>query len=444
MAYGGIYDHIGGGFSRYSVDERWHVPHFEKMLYDNAQLVSLYADAYLITKETLFKEVIAETLEFVNRELTGTEGNFYSSLDADSINNEDRLEEGAYYVWDEDTLKSLLKTDYDLFSDYYNINVFGHWEHGNYVLIRTVDGVSFLKKHRLTSEALSHKKQLWKTELLKERNHRNRPRLDDKSLASWNAMMLKGYVDAFRVLNETTYLEVALKNAEFIISKMMKADGGLYHNYKNGQSTINGFLEDYACTIAAFLALYEQTLDTTWLLISRDLANYAIDHFFDDRSKMFFFTSDEDTQLISRSIEYMDNVIPASNSIMAKNLFLLSHHFENERFLDISKAMLNNVKPQIDGYASGYSNWLDLMLNFANPFYEVVIVGEKALEKVHELNQSYNPNTLIAGSIEEQSLPLLQNRYVENETYLYICMDKTCHLPVTNVEDALQKLKHPS
>jgi uncharacterized protein YyaL (SSP411 family) len=442
MAYGGVFDQIGGGFSRYSVDDKWHVPHFEKMLYDNGQLVSLYADAYLITKNELYKEVIIETLKFVESELTGKEGNFFSSLDADSNNREGKLEEGAYYVWQKEELKSILLEDYDMFSDYYNINNYGFWEHNNYVLIRTENDSTFLKKHKITHEEFSNKKNLWKQRLLKERNKRQKPRLDDKTLTSWNALMLKGYVDAYRVLKDPIYLENAIKNADFITKKQMREDGGLNHNYKDGKSTVNGFLEDYAATIDAFIVLYEQTLNTKWLFTARDLTNYTFDHFFDDHSKMFFFTSNSDADLVSRSIEYRDNVIPASNSVMAKNLFRLSHYFDNEHYAKTAKTMLNNVHPEIQEYASGYSNWLDLMLNYTEPFYEVAVIGKDVQKKVSAFNNYYIPNKIFVGSIKDESLPLLENRFVEDQTLIYICVNKACKLPVSKVDEAIKLLKN--
>ena len=442
MAYGGVYDQLGGGFSRYSVDTIWHVPHFEKMLYDNAQLVSLYSDAYLNTKIPLYKDVVTETLAFVEQEMMTENGAFYSSYDADSNTKDGKLEEGAYYVWQEEELKSALNEDFHLFSDYYNINDYGFWEHNNYVLIRKIDDQSFIKKHNITSEVLSNKKKTWKQTLLKLRDFRSKPRLDDKSLTSWNALMLKGFVDAYKVFGDNHYLEIALKNTQFIIGNQYREDGGLFHSYKNGKSTINGYLEDYATTIEAFLSLYEQTLNDTWLITARDLANYVFDHFQDDNSKMFYFTSDEDDSLVSRSIEYMDNVIPASNSIMAKNLFKLSHYFDNAHFSKTATTMLNNVKPEIINYASGNSNWLDLMLNYTFPFYEVAIVGNDVSSKLSELNTFYIPNKLIAGSNKENSFPLLKNRYQENKTLIYVCVDNSCKLPVSEVDEALALLKN--
>ena len=441
MAFGGIFDHVGGGFSRYSVDTKWHVPHFEKMLYDNAQLVSLYADAYLLTNKALYKEVIEETLEFIAAEMTNEEGAFYSSLDADSNNAKGELEEGAFYVWTREELETVLKEDFPLFSDYYSINDYGLWEHGNYVLIRQRDDSELIEKYNLDAVQLQEKKELWKAKLNDLRNNRDKPRLDDKSLTSWNALMIKGYTDAYRVLNRKEYLVSALKNANFILQKQLRPDGGLYHTYKDGKSTINGYLEDYAATIAAFLSLYESTLDRKWLDASRDLANYTFDHFFDEKSRMFFFTSDDDPSLVTRSIEYRDNVIPGSNSIMANNLFRLAHYFDNAYFANAAEIMLNNVKPEMQTYPSGFSNWLDLMLNYTNPFYEVAIVGTEAEEKISELNRSYLPNTLIAGSTQSSNMPLLENRFNPEDTYIYVCVNKACKLPVTQVDQALKLIE---
>lgn len=441
IAFGGVFDHVGGGFSRYSVDDKWHVPHFEKMLYDNAQLVSLYSDAYLITKNPLYKDVVFETLEFVKRELTDTNGTFYSSLDADSTTPSGELEEGAFYVWQEEELKKLLGDDFQHFANYYNINDYGLWEQNNYVLIRKDSDEVFSKKYEISVDEITKKKATWKKLLLKERAKRSRPRLDDKVLTSWNALMLNGYVDAYRVFDDVQFLNTAIKNAEFILNTQIKEDGGLYHNFKDGKSTINGYLEDYATVIDAYLSLYENTLDEKWLTTSRNLANYAFDHFFNDTSKMFYFTSDEDTKLVARSTEYRDNVIASSNSIMAKNLLRLSHYFDNEAYAETAKTMLHNVVPEIAEYPSTFSNWLDLMLNYTNNYYEVAIVGTDVTKKIKALNSYYLPNKLIIGSDSENNLPLLQNRFVEGKTLIYVCVNKACKLPVEEVEKAVTFIK---
>jgi uncharacterized protein YyaL (SSP411 family) len=437
IAFGGVFDHVGGGFSRYSVDDKWHVPHFEKMLYDNAQLVSLYSDAYLITKNPLYKEVVFETLEFVKRELTNTNGTFYSSLDADSKTKTGELEEGAFYVWQVEDLKRLLAEDFYLFADYYNVNSYGLWEDNNYVLIRSDSDTVFNKKHSISINELNKKKSVWKTILLKERAKRDRPRLDDKVLTSWNALMIKAYTDAYRVFGNQEFLDAAMTNAEFILKTQTKEDGGLYHNFKESKSTINGYLEDYAAVVEAFLNLYENTLDEKWLTASRSYTNYAYDHFFDDTNKMFYFTSNEDAKLVSRNTEYRDNVIASSNSIMAKNLLKLSHYFDNEAYAETSKTMLHNVMPEIAEYPSTFSNWLDLMLNYTNNYYEVAIVGSEVDEKIKSLNAYYLPNKLIVGSKKDNDLPLLKNRFVEGRTLIYVCVNKACKLPVSEVDKAV-------
>ncbi|MFK5959284.1 MAG: thioredoxin domain-containing protein [Lutibacter sp.] len=441
MSFGGMYDQIGGGFARYSTDQKWHVPHFEKMLYDNGQLVSLYAEAYQATKNNLYKKTVYQTLEFIERELTNNEGAFYSSLDADSNNPKGKLEEGAYYVWTKEELKTILANDFELFSDYFNVNHYGFWEHDNYVLIRKDTASKIAKKHAISISELEEKVVFWKKTLLKERAKKNKPRLDDKSLTSWNALMLKGYIDAYKVFNEQHFLDVAIKNATFIYTKQLQENGNLNHNFKNGKSTINGYLEDYATVIDAYISLYEATFNELWLNTAKQLTDYTFDHFYDLESNMFFFTSNKDPNLITRKMEVEDNVIPASNSIMAKNLFKLSHYYSNSYYLKISKQMLNNVKDRTLQYGSGHSNWLQLMADYSGDYYEVAISGKDAKNKLIEINKNYIPNKLIAGSAKKSNIPLMEGRYNEDETLIYICVDGACQLPVNETEKALNQLK---
>jgi len=441
MALGGIFDQVGGGFARYSTDKKWHIPHFEKMLYDNAQLVSLYSDAYLISKNELYKETVYRTLEFIKRELTSKEGAFYSSLDADSNNKRNKLEEGAFYTWNKEDLKDLIANDFSLFSDYYNINSYGFWEENKYNLIRTLTNDEFSVKHNLSKKELKTKVSNWQTTLLKEREKRERPRLDDKSLTSWNALMLKGYLDAYRVFDEQQFLNIAIKNANFIKNTQVRKDGGLNHNYKNGKSNINGYLEDYATVIDAYISLYELTLNQEWLDIAKNLADYCYVHFYNKELEMFYFTSDEDKNLIARKMEINDNVIPASNSILANSLFKLGLYFEDSSYKKTSKQMLNNVILNIENYGSGYSNWLQLYSNFTGNFYEIAIVGKNAPKKIKKLNQIYIPNKIIAGSTSASEEPLLKNRFSKNKTLIYVCLEGTCKLPVSSVKKASSQIK---
>ncbi|MES2591523.1 MAG: thioredoxin domain-containing protein [Bacteroidota bacterium] len=433
MAYGGIYDQVGGGFSRYSVDHYWKVPHFEKMLYDNAQLVTLYSEAFRATKDPLYKQVVYETLAFVERELTSEEGAFCSALDADSEGVE-----GKFYVWTKEELQTVLQQNYDLFSDYYNVNSLGLWEHDNYILVRDQTDDSIAAKHSISVEILQSTIDEIKTELLRIRDKRIRPGLDDKTLTSWNALMLKGFVDAYSVFNEQRFLDAAIKNADFILNKQLRNDGGLNHNYKNGKSTINGYLEDYCFTIEALITLYEASFQDQYLHKAKELMEYCIAHFHDKQSGMFYFTSDQDKALISRKMELSDNVIPASNSSIAKSLFILGHHFENQQYIDMSRTMLNNVLDEIVNYGAGYSNWAMLLLYFTDSFYEIAIVGKQAAEKRKEFNNYYFPNIVFSGSTTENDLPLLKNRFVKDKTFIYVCSGNTCQKPVLEVNEALR------
>ncbi len=439
MAYGGIYDHIGGGFSRYSVDTKWHVPHFEKMLYDNGQLVSLYAKAFAVTKNPLYKKVVEESIGFVQEELSDESGGFYSSLDADSLNENNELEEGAYYVWTKAALEQLLGADFALFKDYYNINSYGEWEE-NYVLIRDKSDQEIADKHSISVEKLKERLSKSLSVLKQARGNRKKPRLDDKILTSWNGLLLKGLVDAYRYMGDKNHLDMALKNARFIESKMLRTSGGLFRNHKNGKSTINGFLEDYAATIEAFIALYEVTFDQKWLDHAKGLTDYTLVHFNDDVSGMFFFTSDEDESLIRRTIETNDNVISASNSIMANNLLKLHKVFPKEEYGERAHRMVKNVQDNFDKNGQSFANWMHLVLYENLNFYEIAIVGEEYKKLGQEIASHYIPNSILVASEKEGGIDLLKNRYNEGQTLIYVCIEGTCKLPVAEAQQALNSI----
>lgn len=442
ISFGGVYDHVGGGFSRYSVDDHWHVPHFEKMLYDNAQLVSLYSKAHSLTGKEWYKEVVHESLKFIREEFTAENGAFYSAWDADSKNAEGKPEEGAYFIWKKEELQQLLGQDYELFADYYNINPYGKWEGENYVLIRSKEDVEIAEAAGISPKELQKKKKEWRDILQNERQKRSKPALDDKILTSWNALMLTGLVDAYKVFQKEEYLELALKNADFLKKNQLKPDFGLYHSYKNGKSNINGYLEDYAFCIEGFLGLYEVTFQEEWLDLARNLAEKSYQEFHNSENEMFFFTASSDAALITRPLEVTDNVIPASNSVMAKNLFRLGKYFDEDKYSRTAEAMLKNIQPQMISYPSGYSNWLDLMLNFIQPYYEVAVTGTNALQKAQEINRYYLPNVLLAGSTNDNNLPLTKHRFKEGQDLIYVCIEGKCELPSASVEDSLHLLKH--
>ncbi|MDB5260928.1 MAG: thioredoxin [Adhaeribacter sp.] len=436
MAYGGIYDQAGGGFARYSVDADWLVPHFEKMLYDNGQLVSLYAEAYAVTQNPLFKEVVYETIGFVQRELMSPEGGFYSSLDADSEG-----EEGKFYVFKKEELQEILGREETLFYQYYNITNEGNWEHGVNILHRKTSDEEFARNHNQDLAELKHKVAGWKAKIMAVRENRVRPGLDDKILLSWNALMLKGLADAYRVFGDQAFLDLALHNAGFLLQHLRQGEH-LFHNYKNGKATIPGFLEDYALLIKALITLYEITFEENWLTEAKKLTDYVIRNFYDETEALFFFTDQTSEKLIARKKEIMDNVIPASNSVMATNLHFLSLLFDQPRYLELSDTMLAKVKPLVVKEPSHLANWASLYSLKLKPTAEIALVGPQADTVRQELSRHFLPNAVLVGTTTDSDLPLLQDREPQNgQTTIYVCYNKACQLPVHTVEEALAQLE---
>ena len=424
MMNGGIYDQVGGGFARYSVDGDWEIPHFEKMLYDNAQLVSLYSEAYQVTKNERYKEVVDDIYGFIERELSDESGGFYSALDADSEG-----EEGKFYVWTYAELKSILGVEFDAFSRVYDISEHGNFE-GKNNLVRRPN----VKVDRVHIEN-------WQKMLLAERSKRVRPRLDDKILNAWNALMLNGYVDAYKAFGEKRFLDRAVKNAEFIKANMLQPDFSLKRSYKNGKATINGFLDDYSFTIQAFIALYEVTFDEQWLKLADEITQHTIQHFSNVSNGLFFYTSINDDPLIARKTEVSDNVIPASNSSMAQALYRLGLLLDRKEYIQQARKALNNVKENVMGYPGFYANWAILMdWAIAEP-YEVAIAGNDAVILNKELSGHFLPNCVFLGSKVSSSLPLLEGKFKEGETLIYVCQNKTCQLPVRSAIEALTEMK---
>jgi len=432
MAFGGLYDQVGGGFARYSTDEIWKVPHFEKMLYDNGQLLQLYSEAYQTDPNPLYKQVVSETVAFLKRELLSPENGFYSALDADSEG-----EEGKFYTWTKPELQQLLGADFELFSEYYNVNSLEFWEHNQYVLMRTEENRTFASKHQLSDEELETKLKNWKQLLLKEREKRIRPGLDDKILTSWNAMTISGLISCYKSFGNPEYLKLALSNANFLKKKLVDADGHLFHSYKNNQAKISGFLEDYAFVIEAFTALFEATGQKEWLDSAQRLTEITFQEFFDEQKSIFYFTASRQQDLITRTIEIHDNVIPSSNSVMARNLFRLSYLLDRPDYLKTAQKMLNTVSGNMADYPSGYSNWLQLMLDLTGNHFEAVLVGENAIRLLNELQKNYLPHVIFCAGTTENELPLLQNRHASGKTLIYICQDNTCQLPVETADEAM-------
>jgi uncharacterized protein YyaL (SSP411 family) len=418
MAFGGIYDQIGGGFTRYSVDMIWKVPHFEKMLYDNAQLMELYALGYELLQDESYKKIAEEIFTWLQREMKDESGAYFSALDADSEG-----EEGKYYCWNERELKSLIREDYTLFADYYAVSNRGFWEEDKYILLKTQSHAEFSKKWNVGMDELDTKVSEWKSLLLSERQKRIAPGLDHKCLTSWNAQLIKGMCQAFNALHQEELLIEARKIGKWILSCQLKSNGTLYHVNTNGIASIDGFLEDYAHAIDAFIHLYQRTGELIWLEQAKIWASLVEKEFMHPESKMCYFTSN-DTELVVRKMEIHDNVIPSSNSVMARNFYRLGTYFRDDHWIENARQMLANMYDGMETYGSGYSNWAQLLLEMSQGFTEVHLIGITSNESI-----TWPDNCLISYHTE---VPMSASY----SAGIFVCAKGTCYPALTTLNAA--------
>ncbi len=423
MAFGGIYDQIGGGFTRYSVDMIWKVPHFEKMLYDNAQLMELYAMGYEAFQVDHYKQIVLEIFTWLQREMKDESGAYFSALDADSEG-----EEGKYYCWTEQELKSLITTDYALFADYYAVSNRGFWEDDKYILLKTQSDIAFAKKWNIDVNDLENKVSDWKSLLLSERQKRIAPGLDHKCLTSWNAQLIKGMCRAYNALHQEEFLIEARKIGKWILSSQVQPNGHLYHVNTNGVASIDGFLEDYAHAIDAFIHLYQRTGELTWLEHAKIWALLVEKEFMHPESKMCYFTSN-DTQLVVRKMEIHDNVIPSSNSVMAKNYFRLGTYFREDRWLEHARQMLANMYDGMETYGSGYSNWAHLLLEMNQGLTEVHLMDVQTSEIV-----SWPENALLS---YHKEIPMSASYAMG----IFVCAKGTCYPALSTLKAAAELIE---
>ncbi len=435
MAMGGIYDQAGGGFARYSVDELWKVPHFEKMVYDNGQLLSVYSKAFQVTHNELFRDVVYETVEYLRREMLHPSGAFYSSLDADSENVE-----GMFYTWTIRELKGLLNEDFRLFADYYNVNATGHWEDGRYILLRDESDEEFAEQQGIDLAEIKNLIVKWKALLMKHRGSRIRPALDDKTLTSWNALVIQGLCDATKALGDEQFKNMALENGIFLKDNLFTPEGGLYHTWKNRKANIPGFLEDYALVIQAYISLYEISADETWVELARQLTGHAINNFYDPAQNLFFFNEKNNIEIITNHYQKEDNVIASSNSVMAINLLNLSRLFSLMEWEKIAVKMARNITSSFSAYPYAYANWGRLLLMLTSGTREVAIIGNNAPALMAEMQKNYHPDVIWACSKKESAVPLLSNRYAQGKSLIYVCSNGSCRMPVETVQEAFKYL----
>lgn len=432
MAKGGIYDQIGGGFARYSTDIFWKVPHFEKMMYDNGQLLSIYAQAYKKESNPIFLSTMNETIAWIEREMLDKSGLFYSALDADSEG-----EEGRFYVWQEDELKNLLKSDFQMIKDYYNVGNKGLWEHGNNILLRSENENDLAKKYKLTDEQLREKIEQVNKVLLQNRNKRISPGLDDKCLTSWNGLAISGLCEAYKVTLSERYKELAV-NAINAILTYQHHENELFHSFKNGKSTINGMLEDYAFTIQSCLSVFEITGEELYANKAQALTKQAITKFYDAEKELFYFNVDN--ELIVRTTEIYDNVIPSTNSVMANVLIDVGLLIGNTQYLTLAENLIGKIQENISSYPGGHSNWARAHLKLSKPYFEIAISGSNAATLAKEFWKLNLTNCAIYFASSASELGLFEYRYSPDTTQIFVCKKGECKLPVGTTAEALKIL----
>ncbi|PVD51612.1 thioredoxin domain-containing protein [Terrimonas sp.] len=434
MIYGGIYDQLGGGFARYSTDTEWLVPHFEKMLYDNALLIAVLCDAYQLTKHSLYKDIIDQTFGFVKRELMSKEWGFFSALDADSEG-----EEGKYYVWNKQEVNDLLGDAAALFCEYYDITEKGNWE-GRNILNIPKPSEAFAPDKQINQAELSNILSGCGSVLLRERNKRTRPGLDDKILLGWNALMNTACSKAYAATGNTACKELAIKNLEFLLAKFSNGNG-LRHTYKNGKSEVPAFIDDYAYLIQALIHLQEITGNQDYLRKAEEYAQYAVKHFMDVETGLFFYTHSNQEDVVIRIKEIYDGATASGNAIMAWNLQYLSLVFNNSQWKEIADKMTGAVADIVVKYPVSFGAWAGSITDSCNSINEIAIVGEQAEALKDCLLSYYMPNKVMQTSVNDDvAFPLLYKRWVENKTYIYLCRNYNCLRPVEHIEDLISQL----
>ncbi len=420
MARGGIYDQLGGGFHRYTVDAIWLVPHFEKMLYDNAQLVRVYLHAYQVTGNEFFKQIVIETLEYIRREMLDESGGFYSTQDADSEG-----EEGKFFVWTPEEIEAVLGDRAAAFNEHFDVTAAGNFEGKNILNIK--DG-------NPTSEGSVFDAE--RAVLFAEREKRIKPGRDEKVLTAWNGLMMASFADAAAVLGNEEYLNIANRNAEFIAQELT-VDGRLLRTWKDGRAKLNGYVEDYANVVDGLLVLFQASGDLRYVEEAKRLADVMILEFWDPESGGFFFTSNDHEELIVRNKDFYDNATPSGNSVAADVLLRLAKIYGDEKYERFGAAVLRLAASQLRRYPQGFGRALSALEFYLSRNREIVVIGDRNSELSREVLEAYLPESIILiASTASSQLPLLEGRTsIESRPTAYVCENFVCERPVTSVED---------
>jgi uncharacterized protein YyaL (SSP411 family) len=439
MAHGGIYDQLGGGFHRYAVDAVWLVPHFEKMLYDNAQLIRIYLHLFQATKDEFYKRIAVETLEYVKREMTDAQGGFYSTQDADSEGVE-----GKFFVWTPAEIEEILGAeDAQIFNFYYDVSEEGNFEEKNILNVNyTISATATALK--ISEERLTEVLERGRKMLFEEREKRIKPFRDEKILTAWNGLMLAAFAEASAILDNQDYLEIAKRNADFILENLQK-DGYLLRTWKDGQAKLNAYLEDYADFADGLTELYQASGETKYLQEAKRLTDLMITEFWDAEAGAFYFTANNHEELLIRTKDYYDNATPSGNSAAADVLLKLAKLAGEEKYEKFAVTVLRLVAPQIRRYPQAFGRVLSTLEFYLNPTREIVIIGEKGNGLEREVWREFLPEKVVVLSEnaekDAESIPLLRERkMIEGKPTAYVCEDFVCQKPVTAVADLKAQL----
>jgi hypothetical protein len=439
MLEGGIYDHVAGGLARYSTDNEWLAPHFEKMLYDNALLLSVLCDAFQLTKEERYRMAIHKTIGFIKSEMLHPAGGFYAALDADS-----EEEEGKFYVWQKEEIERILGADAALFCDFFDVSENGNWEHKN--ILRILKPASrFVQQRGLDETWFIQKIDQCLSKLKVERSKRISPGLDDKIILGWNALMLKAIARAAVVLQDESYKELALFNFNFIIQHFTVPGTAseLQHTWKNTEAKYPAFLDDYAYLADACIALYELTFDTKFLQSARLYCKHAVEHFGDDEQLFFYYTHKNQDDIIVRKKEIHDGATPSANAVMAANLFRLAIIFDDAAWLKRSDNMVLAISAAVVKYPVSFAAWACLLMQKIKGATEIVVVGDKALEMTKKIQElSFIPGAIIMSSVSsDRSYPMLNNKEADSAASIYICNNYMCSAPLSSIDEFIIEIK---
>ena len=437
MIAGGIYDQVGGGFARYATDENWLVPHFEKMLYDNALLVTVICEAYQLTKHPHYRRTIVQTLDFIFRELLSPEGGFYAALDADSEG-----EEGKYYVWEKQEIDNILQDDASLFCAYYNVSKHGNWEKKN-ILHASLNEEEFSEKENLSAEKIIAGLDASRKKLLAVRRKRVPPLLDDKILLGWNALMITACCKAYSALGLEEYKGRAINNAEFLW-KNFKGQGIYYfhHSYKNGKTSIPAFLDDYAYFINALIDLQEITGNVEYLHKAKELTEFVIDHFSEENTGYFYFSHKEQKDVIIRKKEVYDGATPSGNAVMAYNLFYLSVIFDKPGWKQRAIMNCRIIGKGVIHYPGSFGVWATMIQAITYGFIEVVITGKVLGNIFKDFLSNFIPDRVFqSATSQNDQFPLLRDKPLSQTPLIFLCQEYSCQNPVTEVHELIRLLE---